>query len=530
MIMLLPGYSVAYGAENKKFTVVIDAGHGGKDIGATDNGVMEKNINLQVAKQLEQLIKKKMKNTNVVMTRDNDSYLTLQQRADKANKAHGDLFISIHTNSVDKKNKNRSTVAGSSVYTLGLHKDENNLEVAMRENSVIELEQGYQQKYSGFDPQRDESYIIFEMAQKKNLSRSIQFAESVEKELVKAGRQDKGVHQAGFWVLWATSMPSVLVELDFICNPESAKYLSSDKGAKELAEAIFNAVQKYEVTWKRTLSSAPGKKTNSDYADLSETVIEEVALPAAEEEVATAKKRSQNTKSSANKSAAETKTSNDAGNSSATAVTAASSRGRIDTAPGAQSRASESSAYASNSRKSTARRRRSNRSRTISMNQTFENGNLTYGVPTMGKTATVDDEPMLAAVDAKTKAKNEKKERQQREKEEKERQKREKEEQKRLQAEAKKAAKVRKADAHNAKVNKIVTVYKIQILASTDLLHQGHSRFCGLTPITTYKEDNTYKYFYGESTNREEMETVLADVKKKIPSAFIVQSQKIMQK
>ena len=140
-------------AGSKPFTVVIDAGHGGKDVGATDNGVMEKNINLKVARQLESILKKKMKDAKVVLTRDDDRYLTLQERADVANKAKGDLFISIHTNSVDKKNKNRRNIAGSSVYTLGLHKDEDNLQVAMRENSVIELENDYEQKYSGFDPQ-----------------------------------------------------------------------------------------------------------------------------------------------------------------------------------------------------------------------------------------------------------------------------------------------------------------------------------------------------------------------------------------
>ena len=166
------------------------------------------------------------------MTRDNDTYLTLQQRADKANKAKANLFVSIHTNSVDKSNKNRRKVEGSSVYVLGLHKDANNMAVARRENSVIELEENFEERYSGFDPSKDESYIIFEMAQKKNLSKSIRFAKDIQRNLALSGRTDRGVHQAGFWVLWATSMPSVLVELDFICNPESAKYMTSEKGQK----------------------------------------------------------------------------------------------------------------------------------------------------------------------------------------------------------------------------------------------------------------------------------------------------------
>ena len=246
VLMFFVFFSVEGKTENnKEFTVILDAGHGGKDIGATDNGVKEKDINLKVAKYLESLIKKKMKNTKVVMTRNDDSYLTLQQRADKANKSKGDIFISIHTNSVDKRNRNRKNIAGSSVYTLGLNKDENNLDVAMRENSVIELEQDYERKYSGFDPQRDESYIIFEMAQKQNLAQSIRFAESVEKELVKAGREDRGVHQAGFWVLWATSMPAVLVELDFMCNPTQEAFLDSENGRRLCADAIYNALVEY---------------------------------------------------------------------------------------------------------------------------------------------------------------------------------------------------------------------------------------------------------------------------------------------
>lgn len=234
-----------------KFVVVIDAGHGGKDAGACDNNVKEKDINLGVALQLEELLKKKMKDVKVVMTRDNDTFYSLQQRADIANKAKGDLFISIHTNSVDASNPNRTTVAGSSVYVLGLHKDQNNMQVARRENSVIKLERNFTENYEGFDPNKDESYIIFEMAQKKNLSQSFKFADEVQRQLVKiAGRRDRGVHQAGFWVLWATSMPSILIELDFITNPNSAKYISSTTGQEKLAEGIFKAIQSYRKALK----------------------------------------------------------------------------------------------------------------------------------------------------------------------------------------------------------------------------------------------------------------------------------------
>ncbi|MCM1490326.1 MAG: N-acetylmuramoyl-L-alanine amidase [Muribaculum sp.] len=243
------GISVAAdkaGDGNDKIVVVLDPGHGGKDFGASENGAKEKDINLAVAKKVAALVEKNIKDVEIVMTRNSDKYLTLQQRADIANNAHGNLFMSIHVNSVDKKNKNRRNVKGSSVYVLGLHRDQDNMKVAMRENSVIELESDYKEKYSGFDPSKDESYIIFEMSQKRNLGESIRVAGDAQNELVgNAGRGNRGVRQAGFWVLWATSMPAVLVELDFICNPESVKFMTSDKGEDKLAESLYNAIKKF---------------------------------------------------------------------------------------------------------------------------------------------------------------------------------------------------------------------------------------------------------------------------------------------
>lgn len=228
-------------------TIVLDPGHGGKDFGAVENGAKEKDINLSVAKKLRDLIEKQLKDkVEVVMTRSTDVYLTLQERADIANNADGDLFMSIHVNSVDKKSKGRQSVSGSSVYVLGLHKDQDNMKVAMRENAVIELESDYKEKYSGFDPSKDESYIIFEMAQKRNLGESIRVASDAQNDLVStAGRANRGVRQAGFWVLWATSMPAVLVELDFICNPQSVKYMTSENGENELASALFKSIIKF---------------------------------------------------------------------------------------------------------------------------------------------------------------------------------------------------------------------------------------------------------------------------------------------
>lgn len=231
------------------FTIVIDPGHGGKDFGATGATAREKDINLAVALLLGDLIEKNMDDVDIVFTRKNDTFVTLQGRADIANKAEGDLFVSIHTNSVDKKNRNRANISGASVYTLGLRRFEDNLEVAKRENAVMMLESDYTTTYQGFDPNSTESYIMFEMNQSKHLDHSIMAAQDIQNELIStANRMDRGVRQAVFWVLVKTSMPAILVELDFICNPVQEKYMSSKKGQQELAEAIFRGFKAYKAS------------------------------------------------------------------------------------------------------------------------------------------------------------------------------------------------------------------------------------------------------------------------------------------
>lgn len=248
----------------REFVVVIDAGHGGKDAGAIGANAQEKNINLSVAKLLGDKINSSCDNVKVVYTRDTDKYLTLQQRANIANKANGDLFISIHVNSLDYNVAGREKVSGASVFTLGLHKSEDNLAVAKRENAVIELEKDYSTTYSGFDPNSTESYIIFEMNQNKHMMQSIEFAGAVQKELTStAGRANKGVRQAGFWVLWATSMPSILVELDFICNPTQEAFLASKDGQEQLATSIFNAFKRYHTTYANSLTDLPMATKNN---------------------------------------------------------------------------------------------------------------------------------------------------------------------------------------------------------------------------------------------------------------------------
>lgn len=249
--------SAAVKNDEKPFTLVLDPGHGGKDYGCIGKLTNEKTIVLDVAQRLGAILAKEHPEIKLKYTRDSDRYLTLQQRADVANAAQGDLFVSIHVNSIDKRARNRTTVNGASVYTLGLHKSDNNLNVAMRENAVMELEPDYSAKYQGFDPNSSESYIMFELNQNSHVSNSLELASGMQRELTTtAGRADKSVRQAGFWVLWAVAMPSVLVELDFICNPDMERFLNSENGRKKCARALANAISAYYTHHRRGAASS----------------------------------------------------------------------------------------------------------------------------------------------------------------------------------------------------------------------------------------------------------------------------------
>lgn len=279
VFMTLSLFSASAQADDD-FIVVIDAGHGGHDYGAIGKKTNEKTINLNVALKLGKLLED-MEGVKVVYTRKGDYFKTLQERTDIANEAHGNLFISIHTNSVAKKAKNRLTVNGASTYTLGLHRSDENLEVAKRENSVIMLEDDYTTTYHGFDPNSTESYIIFELSQNKHLDQSIDFASHVQKEMVStAGRTNRGVRQGGLYVLAKTSMPAVLIELDFICNPTCEKFLGSDSGQSKFAKAIFNAFKAYKESYDNTslqkLAAKDAKSAQSVDKPDKESAVETV--------------------------------------------------------------------------------------------------------------------------------------------------------------------------------------------------------------------------------------------------------------
>ena len=253
--------SSANGINNEKNRViVIDPGHGGRDPGALGSMSREKDITLAIALKTGEYIQQNIKNVTVIYTRKDDSYVDLYDRPKIANKANADLFISIHANWEDSKK-----VVGAETYVMGHAKDQANLEVAMNENSVMLLEDDYSTKYEGFDPKSSESYIMFSLTQKVFQEQSTDLATKIQQQFrERVNRNDRDVKQAGFWVLYHTKMPSVLVETGFITSPEEEKYLNSKEGQDYLASSIFRACKDYfnEIDSKSSIASA--RNDNSD--------------------------------------------------------------------------------------------------------------------------------------------------------------------------------------------------------------------------------------------------------------------------
>lgn len=517
------------------FTVVIDAGHGGKDVGAIDNNIREKDINLAVALRLEKILKKRDKNIKVVLTRSKDEYLTLQKRADIANNAKADLFISIHTNSLDLKNPNRKTVEGVSTYTLGLHKDKNNMDVARRENSVMAYESNYTTRYDGFDPNSDESYIIFEMAQKANLAQSVKFAEGVQKQMTNvAGRKDRGVKQAGFWVLWATSMPSVLVELDFITNPKVAEFLGSDKGQEKLAKAIGNATISYvdAIRAERRSGKQTRKKAGVADADSSasgtEVILASTSGEGSKRQVAAPQKQAS---SSQNGSTYRRRRNGKAREKSENREyeVAVISEGRdyvVDSSDGKTKDVSETVLTDSRQTPSKNKDKKADikkEKKSTTDNKSGKNTDNKSGKQEKrvvnGRQVTVTSaapakdsglDPRVSAAHGKNNGDNTAQVKGNKKSDSK--------------SSKKVSDKKKKSETNSSavRIEKKKVVYRIQILASEEHLKSNNPRFCGLSPVSCTKCDNLYKYTYGESTDRAEIDRMLVSVRKKIPDAFIV--------
>lgn len=240
VLILTLGSGILTAQKKADFVIVIDAGHGGKDIGARGVVENEKDITLDVALRFGQLIEKNFKDVQVIYTRKTDVFLELWERARIANKNHANLFVSIHCNSAANK-----SAYGSETFVMGLRRMEENMEVSKRENSVILLEDD-QERYQKFDPNDEEAVIAFEIMHSAYLDQSIKYASLVENEFSRGGRSSRGVKQNIFHVLRENASPSVLVELGFISNPDEGTYLSTEKGKQERAESLFQAFKKYK--------------------------------------------------------------------------------------------------------------------------------------------------------------------------------------------------------------------------------------------------------------------------------------------
>jgi N-acetylmuramoyl-L-alanine amidase len=223
--------------------IVIDAGHGGKDPGTMGKNLREKDVALKISLKLGQYIEKNLPDVKVIYTRREDKYIDLADRPMMANMEKADLFICIHANAVKG-----ATAYGTETYVIGMHRTEDQLEVAQRENAVMLYDEDYKERYEGFDPKSPESYILFSLTQSAYQESSLKFAQKIESQFKnKVGRYSRGVRQAGFWVLWKSAMPSVLIEVGFLTNDKEEAYLGSTKGQDEIASGIYRAFKEYKT-------------------------------------------------------------------------------------------------------------------------------------------------------------------------------------------------------------------------------------------------------------------------------------------
>lgn len=249
---------------NQKFKVTLDAGHGDHDFGAVYDGRIEKNIALAVVLKVGKILENSS-DIEVIYTRKTDVFIGLVERANIANRADANIFVSIHCNA----NKNRDA-SGCETYVMGLSKNASNLEAAKKENQVITLEKDYQQKYKGFDPKSPESMLGLIVENEEYLNNSIELAGNIQKEFIDIGKKSRGVKQAPFMVLHKAYMPRVLIEMGFISNAEEGKRLDSEKGQDEMAESISRAIIRY----KKEYYGTSGTETNEKPSDKVEPIVE----------------------------------------------------------------------------------------------------------------------------------------------------------------------------------------------------------------------------------------------------------------
>lgn len=240
-ITLLNLSSITPPKATKIDVIMIDPGHGGRDPGTMGKNLKEKDVALKISLKLGQYIEKNMPDVKVLYTRKDDKYVDLGDRPMMANEKKADLFICIHANAVAGTN-----AYGTETYVIGSHRTEAQLEVAQRENAVMLLDEN-KERYEGFDPNSPESYILFSLTQSSYQESSLNFAQKIEAQFKKASRYSRGVRQAGFWVLWKSAMPSVLIETGFLTNAKEEAYLGSAKGQDEIALAIYKAFKEYKT-------------------------------------------------------------------------------------------------------------------------------------------------------------------------------------------------------------------------------------------------------------------------------------------
>ncbi len=222
--------------------IVLDAGHGGKDPGNIGSKAREKDINLAVTLLVGKYIKENLPDVEVIYTRDDDTFEEVKKRPQIANVNKADLFVSIHSNAATNK-----SAYGTETFVMGTKHFEANFDIVKKENSVIFLEENYQEEYEGFDPTSPESYMMFNLMSKANLSNSVTLADKIETQFRdRVGRKSRGVKQAPLWVLWTTSMPSVLVEVGFLSNSEEERFLMTKEGQEYMASAIFRSIRDYK--------------------------------------------------------------------------------------------------------------------------------------------------------------------------------------------------------------------------------------------------------------------------------------------
>ena len=273
ILLALVSFSAVALCADKRFTLVIDAGHGGHDTGAKGDFSYEKNINLNVALAFGRYVERYCPDVKVVYTRKTDVFVPLHKRASIANKNKADVFISIHTNALP----NGHIARGLETYTMGMRRSDEKLSAAKRENSVIMIEEDYKEHYEGYDPNSPESTIMFEFMHDKNMSRSVELAKYVQSSVCSiAKRQNKGVKQDVFLVLRETSMPACLIELGFITTPDEEKFLNNKSNIDKMARGIYEAFAKYKDKYDKNIA-VPYKADRRRSDDIPDTFEEENA-------------------------------------------------------------------------------------------------------------------------------------------------------------------------------------------------------------------------------------------------------------